>query len=437
MKKIAALIFLLILSQFLPAQAIREYMDLQIHPTMHVPYRFFGKGLRTFDPEHPPKLKHKHLFKDVNYTNYLADNRGARILVNGALTTEFIHSKRRARKMIMKQIDYINRFVAANSDDFAVAKSPQEVRDLVQNTDKTIFIHSIEGGKRLVNSAEDAQFWADQGVAFITLIHLVDDLNGGAAILPDLNTKLINLRGVLRREKNRRLTEHGKNAIQWLANAGVMTDITHMSDLTRKDAIEFMTAHQIPVISTHDGFKPIQNHPRGMEAEDILSIYEGNGFISLPISGLSLGNHHTEKEFIAAQDSLPCFCDGSIDSYKFTYEVVQDLIEGNVARISNNPDLYFEALSEEEKERYAIGFQTDFNGWCNHHRPRFGKSGCSDSIPGQTYEAIETEGLRHPGLMSSHWALLEKEGVDITPIKRASERFLQVWEYFLETKGQH
>ena len=88
--------------------------------------------------------------------------------MTGALTQENIASKKRGRKVIMKQIKFIDDYAAEHSDDFAVAKTPQEVRELIYNTDKTIFIHSIEGGKRLVNSQEDAKFWAGQGVAFIT-----------------------------------------------------------------------------------------------------------------------------------------------------------------------------------------------------------------------------------------------------------------------------
>ena len=39
---------------------------------------------------------------------------------------------------------------------------------------------------------------------------------------------------------------------RWLANAGIMTDLTHMSDQTRKDALSFMEAENIPPIVTHD-----------------------------------------------------------------------------------------------------------------------------------------------------------------------------------------
>ena len=61
------------------AQEIHEYMDLQLHPCMHVPYSFFGEGLEIFDEANPPDLKWKHQLTNVNYANYLRKNKGARI----------------------------------------------------------------------------------------------------------------------------------------------------------------------------------------------------------------------------------------------------------------------------------------------------------------------------------------------------------------------
>ena len=404
------------------AQEIHEYMDLQIHPCMHVPYSFFGEGLETFDEASPPDLSWKHQLTNVNYANYLRKNKGARILVVGALTQENIASKKRGRKVILKQIKFIDDYAEANSEDFVVAKTPQEVRDLVHNTEKTIFIHSIEGGKRLVNSQEDANFWAEQGVAFITLVHLVDSKLGAAANQPMPVLNLLNFGGLFKKEKNRRLTEKGKQAIVWLANAGIMTDLTHMSDNTRKDALTLMEEKGIPPLVTHDVFKPIQNQPRGMEEEDVLKVYANNGLISLPISGETCRPYKPRADYQAKLDSLESYCNGSIDSYKFTYEEVKAFLE--------------KELPEAETENLSIGFQTDFNGWLNHHHGRYGKDGCFEANPDSTYEAIELEGLAHPGLLESHWKLLEKEGVDLEPIKRSSEKFLQMWEQFLANKGK-
>ena len=396
MKPLFLLLICLLCTLFIRAQELREYLDLQTHPTMHVAYHFFGKGLVYFEESDKPKLSYKHLFTNVNYANYLEQNPGARIIVNGALNKEWVGSSKKAKKVILKQIDYLNKFVEEHSEKFAVAFSPQQLRDLVAETDKTIFIHSIEGGRKLINSQEDANFWASQGVAFMTLIHLVDDENGAAAIAPGLTTKMINLKGSLRKEEDRKLTEHGKQAILYLANAGIMIDITHMSDLTREDAINFMIENNIPPISTHDGFKPIQNQPRGISQMDIIKIYQNNGFVSLPISGESL---HAYNPYPLYRDSMlalkaeKCFCEGSIDSYKFTYLALKNFIESNAAVIAKDPGLDFNSLSEKEKINFAIGFQTDFNGWLNHHRPKFGEEGCYEIAVDKEYEEIELQGL--------------------------------------------
>jgi hypothetical protein len=83
------------------AQEIHEFMDLQLHPCMHVPYSFFGEGLEYFDESDPPDLTWKHQFTNVNYANYLRKNKGARILCVDALTQENIASAKRGRKVIL------------------------------------------------------------------------------------------------------------------------------------------------------------------------------------------------------------------------------------------------------------------------------------------------------------------------------------------------
>ncbi|HEX5111961.1 MAG TPA: membrane dipeptidase, partial [Saprospiraceae bacterium] len=181
-------------------------MDMQIHPTMHIAHSNFAPGLTYFDEKHPPRLKYKHLFKNVNYANYWEDNPGCRIFVIGFLTKERIRNREKARKVILEQMKYVEDFVKKHSDKFAIALSPAEVRDLVTHTQKTIIIYSIEGGKSLIGSQEDAMFWASKGVAFVTLIHLVDSELGSAAIRPEFIFSIINIKGTFKSKKKRRLT---------------------------------------------------------------------------------------------------------------------------------------------------------------------------------------------------------------------------------------
>ena len=417
------------------SQVIHEYMDMQIHPTMHIAHPHFGPGLTYFDKKSPPDLTYKHMFKNVNYANYWEDNKGCRIFVAGFLTKERIRNRQKARRMILEQMKYVEDFVQQHPDKFAIAKSPGEVRKLVTQTKKTIIIYSIEGGKALIGSEEDAQFWASKGVAFVTLMHLLDSELGSSAIRPGIIFSLINLKGALRSKKKRGLTDLGRNAIQWLANAGIMTDISHMSDSTRADALDFMAEKDIPPISTHDAFKPIQNMERGISKADVIRIYQGHGFMSLPISGISLKPCRPDPEYEALLDRQQEYCEGSVDTYRFTYEALQSFLAENVGIIFKDSTKTMDNLTEDEKIDLAIGFQSDFNGWLNHSRPRYGKKGCFKAVSGTVYEPIELQGLAHPGLLDSQWKWMAKEGVDLEPIRRASEKFLRVWEYLKEKKG--
>ena len=435
-----ALYALLLWTHFLlfakPAQSqvIHEYMDLQIHPTMHIAHHNFKPGLTYFDESDPPALTYKHKLKNVNYANFWEDNKGCRVFVIGFMTKERIRDRQKARDVILEQMKYVEAFVQQHPDKFAIARSPQEVRDLVTQTKKTIILYSLEGGKSLVGSEEDAYFWASKGVAFITLIHLVDSELGGAAIRPGFIFKIINLKGALRSKKKRGLTDLGRNAIQWLANAGIMTDISHMSDSTRKEALDLMIEKGIPPISTHDAFKPIQNMERAISEADVIRIYQGHGFMSLPLSGISLKPYRPDPKYQTLLNHQPEYCDGSVDTYRFTYEALQSFLAHNVGRIYNDSTKTMNNLTENEKIDLSIGFQSDFNGWVNHSRPRYGKKGCFKAAPDVVYESIELQGLAHPGLLESQWNWMEKEDVDLEPVRRASEKFLRVWEYVLENK---
>ena len=423
-------IFIFLSTIALPAQQVNEYIDLQIHPTMHVPYPFFSKGLEFFDEKNPPNLSYLHQFNNVNYANYFVKNEGLRIMCVGTLNNEYVPNPQKAKRMILTQIGYINKFAEENSENFVVAKSPQEVRDYLKTTDKTIIVHCIEGGKSLIRNQEDANFWASQGVSFITLIHLVDCEYGSAAILPGIPTRIINSDASCDKEKEIGLTQLGKNAIIWLANAGIMTDITHMNDRTRKDALVVMEEHGIPPLSTHDGFKPLQHHPRALDEEDIIKIYKNNGFMALPISGYSCMPYLPDSVYLKEISMLDDYCEGSIDNYIFLYNTIKKFIE-------SNPQLgYNESMTEEEKVNFCIGFQSDFNGWLNHSRPRYGEDGCYKIIPDSIKEPIETQGLAHPGLLDSQWKVMEKEGVDLAPVKRSAEKFLQMWQYFIDHRGK-
>jgi microsomal dipeptidase-like Zn-dependent dipeptidase len=412
----------------LSAMEIHTFMDMQIHPTMNHPFPFFGNGLSWLGKKEP-KLSHKHMLNNVIYADYLKQNSGARVLVNGAMAAEVAFTRKQAKRLILKQIKAVNNFAQKHSEHFVVAKTPAEVRYYVNHTNKTVFIHSIEGARKLIRSQADADFWAKQGVAFITLIHLFDDEYGAAAIKPIPLRQMVNPRGVLRghfHADKRRLTELGKKAIKWIHRAGMLVDLTHMSHYTIEDSLEFMQKNDIPPLVTHGVFRPIQNYDGGFTREQILKIYKMNGLFSLPISGEPTSGFNPEKEFEMLINHAN-HCEGSIDSYKLTFNSLRSFLNNNVEEVFPLKKSYDE-LSEEQKTKLSIGWQSDFNGWLNHSRPRFGSEGCY-ALPNENdVLLVDRVGLAHPGLMPQFWQILKREGLHIESLKRASERFLQIWQ---------
>jgi microsomal dipeptidase-like Zn-dependent dipeptidase len=418
-------------------KTIHEFLDLQVHASMHIPWPFFAKALTWLKkPEDEKKLKYNHTFNNVMFTDFYQKNKGSRIIVNGALVGEIAFSKKQATRLMLKQIEYIDQIAQENPEVFVVARTPEEVRHYIHNTDKTVIVHSIEGARKLIDGPEDARFWASKGVSFITLIHLLDDEYGHSAITPDGITALINLGGSLKKlyhkifktTYRRGLTPLGKDAIKWIADAGMLIDLTHMAPESVDDALAVMEKEGIPPLYTHSMFAPLQNHDRGLTEQQLVRSYKIGGLFSLPNSGENLFFYRptAEGKKILADKKI---CDESLDNYLITFNAVDDLLKRNAHHILGlNGAVPFESLSRQEKTLLSIGQQSDFNGWVVHGKPRYGKKGCYAIDDNQVLPEIETRGLAHPGLLNQYWELLEKEGMHVESLKRSSERFLQMWE---------
>lgn len=118
-----------------------------------------------------------------------------------AMAAEKARNPEQARRLIDSQFAYVEEWVVDNADRYAVAKAPAEVRYLLTETNKTVVFHSIEGGHHLLSGPDDAAYWAERGVALITLMHLRDDELGGSAILDKGVGTLINRAGARARRR--------------------------------------------------------------------------------------------------------------------------------------------------------------------------------------------------------------------------------------------
>lgn len=400
-----------------PAPEVLTQIDWQGHPAMHLTWCFFAKGLT----DRTPRLRWKHQFRQVAYQPYLEAS-GTRLHLMAAMAAERAKSPEHARDMILRELAYVEAFVAANPDGWALAKTPAEARALLTETDKHVVVHSIEGGHLLLSGPDDARFWREQGVALITLMHLRDDELGGAAILPMLLGPLINRVGAKRRRQGvrRGLTERGEQAIVELDDAGILVDLSHMSPDTVDDTLVVTRAHGIPPVVTHGKLASITASELAFRDDQVLEIYRQGGVFSLGLSG-----HHLDPidPTMEVPDDV---CRGTLEMFAFQTEAVRELILAHADELVGAT----RELTPEQRTWLSVGWSSDWNGWVSHSKPVYG--GCRPRSELIDPLSIDTRGLAHPGLLPEHWERLERDGMDLEPMLRSAERFLQLWEQVLE-----
>ncbi len=398
-----------------PADEVLVSIDWQGHPAMHVPYSFFRKGLL----DRSPALRYRHALRQTVYEPYL-ERSGVRLFLTAAVAAEKARNREHARELLLEQIEYVNDFVAANPERYAIGRSPAQVRQLLRETDKIVLLHSIEGGHYVCDGPEDAAFWAEQGVVLMTLVHLLDDELGSSGIMPGALGKLINRNGAKRRRKGvrRGLTERGKQAIVELDAAGILVDMSHMTQASLDDALKVTAAHDITPVVTHGKLAAIRDEERSQRGDQIVEIYRQGGVFALGLSGQKLD---PRKPTMAIPDDV---CQGTLEMFRFHYEAIRALISEHQEEILGTRG----PLSAAQRTRLAVGWSSDWNGWLNHSKPVYGAGRCRKKRElGDDALEIDTRGLAHPGLLPQHWERLERDGMDLEPMQRSAERFLQMW----------
>lgn len=383
---------------------------------MHIPWPMFGRGLTD---RALARRTWRHQFRQTMSAEATLGS-GTRVVLAAAMAAERAHDPTQARRLILRQLRHLEAFIAANPERAALARTPAEARHLLATTDKVVFVHSIEGGHLLLEQPGDAGFWAQRGVALITLIHLRDEENGGSALLPGRLGPLVNPAGARsQRDGERRgLTGTGRRNLRQLHDAGILVDLSHMTSEALDDALDVAQRHDIPPVITHAALDAVRPDGRGLRDDQLLRIYELGGVFSLGLSAVDI---------VAGPDrALPEGgpCPGTVEAWAWQHQHVQRLIEDNAGALLGRPDATWAELGDADRTRLATGWSSDWNGWVSHSRPVVGT--CREARPDDV--ELDHRGLAHPGLLPQHWARVAEQGVDLDSMHRSAERFLQLWE---------
>lgn len=387
--------------------------DMQTHMEAHLAWPLFYRPAPDIDTNKiPAHLTYKHARKQTNYEPLLRTS-GVNVIYTAAYTSLW-HGK----KSIIKQLEYIEVFEKKYNTHYQLCKNPSEVNEAIQNN-KIALVQSIEGAHKLIKKPEDAKFWAERGVALITPIHLSDREFGGSIILPGFQGFIINARGILKKiifPHKRGLTPKGKDAIHWIAQAGIMVDLSHMSKKSAAETLEILAKLNVPPVVTHGHIESLRHNDAGLPDSSIIKIYKQKGIYGINLNSQGIDPY---KGYPLPEK----YCPGTIDAFMLNYDYLSELLKKHGIKDS----------------LIAIGWASDFNGMVNHLKPKYGKEGCyEDSTYTGSYSTFATQGITSAQSLDEFFKSIQESGLEMNYLNRAGERLLEIWgKYLIFSQRSH
>ncbi len=214
------------------------------------------------------------------------------------------------------------------------------------------------------------------------------------------------------------LSEEGRALVEEMIARGMLIDLAHMSEALTRDVHEIAVDNDYyPLYASHAHFREMMRPEKAREEKTtpywiVQMIRETGGVL-----GLRTAHEETNTYAPSAVENN---CHGSARSFAQAYDYGRLGLKVN------------------------IGLGSDFNGFIQQTRPRFGAGACSASFPveaacqardqrapgstpplGTNYD---TWGLGQVGQLGDLLADLEQLGTDIEPLRRSADDFVRMWE---------
>ena len=343
------------------------------------------------------------------------------------------------------QLEKINEFADANRDWVEIALTAADARRIV-GENKLALILSIEASH--IFGTEDWRPQLDEmhalGVRTLQMVHQLDNRFGGAAphstvfhmamfeeschvdtdcgiTTPTLTLGFDvddNCRNVLG------LTDEGRELLVEMMDRNMLIDLAHMSEALVEDIYQVAVEHDYyPLYLSHAHFREIMLPTKAKEEKTspswvVAHVRETGGMIGL----------RTAPDEVNTYDdsTVANTCHGSSRSFAQAYEYGRMGLHA------------------------AIGLGSDFNGFIQQTRPRFGAYACSASFKEEAQcqarderneglapigSSFDEYGLGHVGVMGDLIDDLEQHGVDTVPLRHSADDFVRMWERASTTRS--
>jgi microsomal dipeptidase-like Zn-dependent dipeptidase len=302
------------------------------------------------------------------------------------------------RDAVRRQVALAERFVTEHPE-WLIARSPEEARaGLAQH--RRVLVLALEPNI-LENDADIDEFVDRLGVRIVTFLHISDDDNGGAALLP--GAKAATTPGTLLFHSHRDpedhvlrnshgLTDRGRALAHKLIDRGVWIDVAHASDESARELIAMDETAGLPVLITHTTLRRYLRAERAAPEWELEAVARSGGVVGLVPSEEMLEGTVLPAGACGAGCDQPC--QGGIHALAQQWRDVAALVPSA-----------------------AIALGSDYSDGISHLHP---------ACPVGT--ELDAAGLWNIGQAGAVWTSLEKLGAPVArPRAAILDHFLEAW----------
>jgi membrane dipeptidase len=243
-------------------------------------------------------------------------------------------------------IDLVEDLAAEHPDEFTLATSPDDVRQIAK-TEALAFPMGMENGAGLGGDLDNVEHFYDRGIRYITLTHGEHNRIGDSSY-DDAEPRWNGL------------SPFGKDVVAEMNRLGIMVDVSHVTDPTAMDAIEQSEA---PVIASHSScrhFTP--GWERNVSDNLIQEIADTGGVVMITFGSSFLRNEYRDQddpireEMQAHIDSMG-WDDDSRDAIVYEQKMRKKHPIGTVKDVADHIDHAVDLVGAEH-----VGLGSDFDG---------------------------------------------------------------------------
>lgn len=183
----------------------------------------------------------------------------------------------------LKLFDIIHEIAEKHPEMAGIATTEAEGKALKQSGRTALFI-GVENGYAIGNNIEMLKQHYDLGARYMTLSHTRNN------DICDSATDTAEHGG---------LSAFGIDVVREMNRLGMMIDVSHISDESFYDCLEYS---QAPIVATHSSARALYNHPRNLSDEMIKALAEKGGVLQMNMFSAYMKDDSPER--MAAMEKL-------------------------------------------------------------------------------------------------------------------------------------